>query len=517
MNDGREHGGNGQNVKRKPVSTAVGAILVAAAAAAAAAAPAPLHAHIELEASTPAPGEILAEAPSRLQLRFSGYIEERYTRVALIGPGGEEVQTGPIVFVDGSDRVFQVMLPPLRRQGRYTVRWRTAGADGHVLEGTWSFMLRTRSGAGDMPILARPGTQPGAPVAPAPIAPGAGQDEDAMGQGHAQMGHGSAAPAPASGPADVLGRFLQFVALVMILGALTFRGLLLPRLAMSDPARVGMRRRAWRALAFGALLLFVAALLRLWLQSVALHGRGDAADAELLSLMLTRTVWGKAWLLQALLFTLLGFAVAWARPPRDGPALALAVLAAIGLSAVPGLSGHAVGTGGSPYLPVVNDALHVIAGGAWIGTLFVLSAFALPVMLRPVDRRPSSAAEAADVEPAEAMTSADPSAAADAIDTFSPVALGAAGLVLATGLINALFHFDEVSQLLTTSYGRALLLKVGAVGLVLLAGFINWRVVRPRLRSEGGIRRLRLSATAELVFAGLVLAATAVLTGLPRP
>jgi putative copper export protein len=69
-----------------------------------------------------------------------------------------------------------------------------------------------------------------------------------------------------------------------------------------------------------------------------------------------------------------------------------------------------------------------------------------------------------------------------------------------------------------TDYGRALLVKLAFFGLVLLAGFYNWRVTRPRLAagSDDG-RRLRVSAGLELGFAALVLLATAVLTGLARP
>jgi copper transport protein len=139
----------------------------------------------------------------------------------------------------------------------------------------------------------------------------------------------------------------------------------------------------------------------------------------------------------------------------------------------------------------------VLAIGAWIGMLFMLAVVGLPTLLR------HGAAPASD--------------AALAVHTFSPIALTAAAIAVATGVLNALVHIDAPAQLVQTDYGRMLLIKVGLVALVFLAGFLNWRVLRPRLGTLDAARRLRISAGAELGLAGLVLLATAVLTGLPRP
>jgi putative copper export protein len=86
-----------------------------------------------------------------------------------------------------------------------------------------------------------------------------------------------------------------------------------------------------------------------------------------------------------------------------------------------------------------------------------------------------------------------------------------------TGIANSLLHFSAPAQLLETDYGAVLLVKLGVFGLLLGAGFYNWRVLRPRLASGAAVQRLRVSAGLELGFAALVLLATAVLTGLPRP
>src|SRR5690606_5869972 len=296
---------------------------------------------------------------------------------------------------------------------------------------------------------------------------------------------------------DAAARGFHFFALLIVLGALSFRVLLLPRLGVSPDTRAVLVRRTWRVLASGAVLLAVAAVLRLWVQSTALHGAERAWDSPLLSIMLTDTSWGRAWLAQAFLFALLGMAIVWALTTTDRFATIVATVASIGLAAIPALSGHAAGAEGFGRLAILNDAVHVAAVGAWLGTLAVLLLAAIPVIRRR-----------------EADGTA---AAAAAVDRFSPLALTAAALVVLTGLLNTLMHITAPAQLWETAYGRTLIVKLLLVAGVFLVGTVNWRVVRPALRSQGALSRLRISAGTELLLAFLVLVVTAILTGQPRP
>jgi putative copper export protein/methionine-rich copper-binding protein CopC len=458
--------------------TTMAVLLLALAAAGAAAA-----LHVRLEMSWPSADEVLTEPPTQLRLRFSGRIEHRYSAVTLSAPDGHHVPLGTLDFVPGSDREFAVAMSPLRAPGVYTVRWRTAGADGHVLEGSFAFTLD-------------PETAPGADPADTTAA-ARGAPHHAPAEHH---DHHVAQDASATGALPIFGRWLHFTALALLLGALAARTLLLPRLVVGDVTRRALQRRAWRGLAAAALLLAAAAILRLWLQSVALHGAGRAWDSRLLSILLTDTSWGRVWVLQAFFFALLGAGIALARPPRDTWALALVVPAALGLATVPALSGHAVGGTGFAALAalaVVNDALHVLGVGAWLGLLALLLTTILPAVHR------HEAAPAA--------------AGAHAVERFSPIALTAAAVVVSTGIINALMHVSAFEQLWSTRYGIALLSKLAILSFVVVSGFYNWRVLRPRLADAGHALRLRVTAGFELAIAALVLLATAFLTGLPRP
>ncbi|HSJ10948.1 MAG TPA: copper resistance protein CopC [Longimicrobiales bacterium] len=434
--------------------------------------PAAARAHIELDASVPAARAVITAPPDALRLRFSGTVEARYTRLMLLAPDGAQVPLGAITFLDGSDREFTAAVPPLRGSGTFTVRWRTAGADGHVLEGSYTFTLVQDSAGVFEPDTA------GATV---------------VVEDH-EHDHGGASMS-GTGPGEVVGRWLHFVALTLLLGAVTLRMALLPRLGSDAATRSLLERRAWRAIALAAVLLGGAAILRLWQQSVALHGASRAWSTPLLTMMLNDTGWGRAWVLQVFLLTLVAAAIVWARPSRDRVAALVATLAAAGLAAIPGLSGHAAGAGGIAWLVLSNDALHVAAAGAWVGTLALLMTAVLPVLGRTPD---------------------GPVAQAAAVDAFSPLALAAAAVVAGSGLVNALLHFSAPAQLWTTTYGLTLLVKLTLVGAALAGGFVNWRFVRPRL-TTGGHARLRVVAGSELFFALFVLLATAVLTGLPRP
>jgi putative copper export protein len=151
------------------------------------------------------------------------------------------------------------------------------------------------------------------------------------------------------------------------------------------------------------------------------------------------------------------------------------------------------------WTQLVNP-LHLLAGGLWIGTLFVLVAAGLTTLTR--------------IEPSSDRRG---ELAAAMVNAFSPLALAAGGAVVLFGLITAWRHLKYLSALWTTPYGYALLLKLALVAVVFSLGAWNWRRQRPRLGSESAATALRRSARSELAAAGLVLLATAVLVSLPTP
>ena len=153
--------------------------------------------------------------------------------------------------------------------------------------------------------------------------------------------------------------------------------------------------------------------------------------------------------------------------------------ASLALLAAPTLSGHAFRAAGERPLSVAADLLHVTAAAFWVGGLLQLA-----LILR---------------------SGQDPGAAR----RFSRLAVPAVVLIALTGLVRALVELTGVSQLWSTGYGRAILVKSALfVALIVLA----W-VSRSWL---GSATRLLRSVSTELALLAVVIGAVAVLTAL-RP
>jgi len=243
-----------------------------------------------------------------------------------------------------------------------------------------------------------------------------------------------------------------------------------------------------------ASVLVASALARLVTQSVAMHGE---FSVSLSGAMLVHSSWGASWLLQtvAALGTLLALFAA-----RRGSRAAwlVASSASLVLAATPALSGHALASPRLTVLAVIADAVHVLGAGIWLGSLLTLLVVGLPAAVRlPAGERGP--------------------AAADLVNGFSTTALAGAALLVATGVFAAWLHLGSFSALWRSSYGRVLIAKLAVLCALIATGAYNWRRVRPAMSDEVGPRRLRRSATLELVVGAIVVAITAVLVALPTP
>jgi copper resistance protein D len=94
------------------------------------------------------------------------------------------------------------------------------------------------------------------------------------------------------------------------------------------------------------------------------------------------------------------------------------------------------------------------------------------------------------------------------------MALIAVGLVVASGVANAVFLLDSPMALLKTAYGLVLLAKIALVALMIALGALNKQVLMPRIVASGaagGVAPLRHSVAAEIALGAAVLAIVAVL------
>jgi methionine-rich copper-binding protein CopC len=93
-------------------------------------------AHAHLETSVPANGSTVAKAPTEIVLTFSD--AARVTAVAITKDGGQEQKIAKLP-TELATRIA-VAIPKLA-DGSYTVDWRVASKDGHVMNGKVRFTI----------------------------------------------------------------------------------------------------------------------------------------------------------------------------------------------------------------------------------------------------------------------------------------------------------------------------------------------------------------------------------------
>jgi copper transport protein len=163
------------------------------------------------------------------------------------------------------------------------------------------------------------------------------------------------------------------------------------------------------------------------------------------------------------------------------PLVRTAEVAALVLVLVPTMAGHALDAGQPTLVEATADVLHVMAASVWVGGLAALLLTLRSAHGREYARR------------------------------FSSLALIAVGVLAATGVVRALDELSAVDQLVTTGYGRALLVKTG---LVVAALALAWRN-RARLLARDGTRTLERSVGGETALLAAAVVAVAFLTALP--
>jgi copper transport protein len=278
------------------------------------------------------------------------------------------------------------------------------------------------------------------------------------------VGAGSAAPASILGAStplgwsDVLFRTLYYLGLLTGGGAVTF-GLLTRRL---------LGATLERPLAH---LLFISLLLAF------LGGSGIAQSAP----SGTRF----ALVLRVALVVAVAGGAAAALAPRAPRLVAVAGALALALLVAPTLSGHSLDRNQPAVLAPLADAVHVAAAAVWLGGLLSV------VLVLP-------------------RVTADPALRTAAARRFSSAALAAVLVLGATGVARAVTELSSVSQLWSTSYGRALIAKTAVFVPLLAVGWLN-RALLIRV-----FERLRRAAGVEAAAIGGIVVAVAILTEL-RP
>jgi len=289
-------------------------------------------------------------------------------------------------------------------------------------------------------------------------------------------------------------RLVQFAAAMVLLGSPAFALGLALRCTGFAAAERGFERWLRRTLLAAALAALFSAALWLDLEAAVMgNGWSEALDRDTVATVLFDTLFGPAWLWHmgleaALLVVLLALS----------GRLALALVVPLAAAHVGSLAwaGHAVMHPGAA--PLVVQALHLLAGGLWLGSL--------PALFHLL-----------------ACARAAPSAALDrAVRTMLPlysrVGYGVVALLVLTGIGNSIFLVGSVGALLTTAFGRVLMLKLVLAAIMIAVALGNRFDLMPQVARGKGpapVAALARRVAVEQGLALLVLAAVSVLGLLP--
>ncbi|MDQ5853281.1 MAG: CopD family protein, partial [Chloroflexota bacterium] len=206
---------------------------------------------------------------------------------------------------------------------------------------------------------------------------------------------------------------------------------------------------------------------------------------------------GQLGLVRVLLALVLVGGARWLPPAGGGAAWPWWVALSLGAGVLLtfSLTTHAATLAEGAALAVALDWLHLLAMVAWLGGLLPL-AFAI----RAARRDPATALPLAALMP-----------------RFSRLAVLSVVALVLTGLYSYLLHIDRLPLLVSTTYGRALLVKLALFGGLLIFGALNLLVFSPRLRAGRGRSVLVFGRTVrvELLLGALVLLATGVMISIP--
>ena len=141
---------------------------------------APASAHDAVESTSPAAGATLPTPPATVSLTLTNKPLAIGTQIKVSDAAGTNWADGAVEIVDN---VASQKLKTGAPAGSYTVQWRVASADGHPIEGTFTFTAAeagagataggTAPASGSVPTLGT--AEPGTTIAPSPPAPDASQ------------------------------------------------------------------------------------------------------------------------------------------------------------------------------------------------------------------------------------------------------------------------------------------------------------------------------------------------------
>jgi copper transport protein len=445
-------------------------LAIAAALALMLALPGVAWAHAALLRTVPDVSSVVNTPPAEVDMTYSEPVEPKFAIVSVTDAGGHLVTSGS---PHRSPTNPDTLVVPLKHlpEGWYLVYWRVISVDGHPVRGAFEFAVGPN-----------PGPQPQF------VIPSISET--------------------AATPQLLIFRFLVFLTYMAAVGLFCLR------ILIARPLVERVRGTSLRAvsIAFFAVSALALVLLPVYVDvATAKFTLRSAFSVGTLVPFMRSSAFGRGYLDLELCFGLFVVAAAialWLDRPERGRRSIAAMLSLTGALVagtltlgIPGVAGHAGQT--SPRgAAILFDWVHVAAAALWVGGLI-----GLLVLWRSV---PSPRRVAALVI---------------CVPRFSNVAFVSVLALVSFGIGSSLLHFPTLASLWQTSYGLALVAKIGLLGVALLLAAVNLLRTKPRLAAArerpdlalGASTLLRRLVTGEVLIVAGALFAAAILTSLAPP
>lgn len=399
----------------RPLSLVAGAALTAALLAVLAV---PAFGHAILEETHPFDGEVVDASPGMVSLTFDEGIDTPSGGVRVFDSAGNRIDAGDAQVEVDSPQTLQVSIPDDLDDGTYIVTWRAVSADGHPIKGAYLFSIGNDAGVSDDLVANLFNSDDTVPAIAAAVT-----------------------------------RAASYLGLFLAAGAALFLVVVIGRSGGDADRRTADRRVALTWLRRGAWLGLAATVLGVPLQAMLVTGLGPlrvfgpTALGDVLG-----SPFGLSTAVRLVGLAVVLLLVRGEVPPRRDPVLLGAgVVALLGFL----LEGHTM-TEAPGWLMWLADGVHIVSAAAWLAGLVLLT-----VLVRSRRR--------AD----------DPVGAAGLVARFSGLATVTLVALTVAGVAMSWVTVRATRALFDTTYGWTLVVKVGLVALVALAGAYNKRRLVP--------------------------------------
>jgi copper transport protein len=406
-------------------------------------------AHAYIKKSTPLENETVEKAPTEVTIKFDETIQPAFNSIKVFDSEGNRVDQKNGRIDPKQPFILKSGLKKNLPNGSYRIKWKVVSSDGHPVEGVIPFQIGEK-----------------------------GQDSTSL--DNETKGYTPKADL-------IIIRWLQYLSNAFYVGLIFFYMVIVP-MELRETGSVNKKFR--KLISTGLILLFLSILLSLPLQATIESGYpwSEVFNFSIIENILMNTNYGQFWVIQiALLITLalLTSFIGMAESTKRGILWTCFCLGAA-LLLTKALTSHAAAQP-NQLLTIAMDFLHLLAASIWIGSL---TGFVSLLSLRKNTEIKQNYLKM--------------------IKSFSKWGLILVLFLTLTGLFASFLYIPNLSALVQTNYGKALMWKLILFLVMLLLAAVNF--IKGK---RGTTKGLKASLKGELTLGLLILVLSVVLTNLP--